>query len=172
MAATAAHTQVLALDPLPLGIIKIGRHSSRLDLIGGLVTILVNGRWHFDDSDIGDTPLHTECAGALIGHQADHMRGRQRWRHDRCRRRRLRDAPVNVVSAIAPAMAFRIVSSRYYFAIKNVSRMSEQQTARRNRSQQAAAAAWRRYLPSGAFRLESAKWAKADIEPIIPDDRI
>src|SRR5215475_5397869 len=81
-------------------------------------------------------------------------------------------APVNVVSAIAPAMAFRIVSSRYYFAIKNVSRMSEQQTARRNRSQQAAAAAWRRYLPSGAFRLESAKWAKADIEPIIPDDRI
>jgi len=47
-------------------------------------------------------------------------------------------APVNVVSAIAPAMAFRIVSSRYYFAIKNVSRMSEQQNARRNRSQQAA----------------------------------
>src|SRR5262249_8877428 len=29
------------------------------------------------------------------------------------------------------------------------------------------AAAWRRDLPSGAFRLKSAKWAKADIEPII-----
>jgi hypothetical protein len=49
-----------------------------------------------------------------------------------------RVAPVNVVSVIAPAMALRISSSRYYFAIKNVSRMSEQQTARRNRSQQAA----------------------------------
>src|SRR5262249_9807405 len=47
-------------------------------------------------------------------------------------------ATVNVVSVIAPAMAFRISSSRYYFAIKNVSHMSEQQTARRNRSQQAA----------------------------------
>jgi hypothetical protein len=32
-------------------------------------------------------------------------------------------APVNVVSAIAPAMAFRIVSSRYYFAVKNASRI-------------------------------------------------
>jgi hypothetical protein len=30
-------------------------------------------------------------------------------------------APVNVVSVIAPAMAFRISSSRYYFTIKNVS---------------------------------------------------
>ena len=49
-----------------------------------------------------------------------------------------RVATVNVVSVIAPAMALRIASSRYYFAIKNVSRMSEQQNARRNRSQQAA----------------------------------
>jgi hypothetical protein len=32
-------------------------------------------------------------------------------------------ATVNVVSVIAPAMAFRISSSRYYFAIKNVSRI-------------------------------------------------
>jgi hypothetical protein len=32
-------------------------------------------------------------------------------------------ATVNVVSVIAPAIAFRIFSSRYYFAIKNVMRI-------------------------------------------------
>src|SRR6266852_102016 len=32
-------------------------------------------------------------------------------------------ATVNVASVIAPAMAFRISSSRYYFAIQNVSRV-------------------------------------------------
>jgi hypothetical protein len=48
-------------------------------------------------------------------------------------------ATVNVVSMTAPAMALRISSSRYYFASKNVSHVSEQQNARHNRSQQAAA---------------------------------
>src|SRR5260370_34792136 len=47
-------------------------------------------------------------------------------------------APVNVVSVIAPALALRIASSRYYFPIKNVSRLSEQKEARPNRRQQTA----------------------------------
>jgi hypothetical protein len=33
VAAAAAHTQGFAFDPLPLGIIKVGRHGARLDLI-------------------------------------------------------------------------------------------------------------------------------------------
>ena len=38
----AAHTQVFAFDPLPLGIIKVGRHGARLDLIAGLLRRLGN----------------------------------------------------------------------------------------------------------------------------------
>src|SRR5215831_11795059 len=126
MATTAAHTQVLALDPLPLGIVKIGRHGSRLELIGGLVTILVNGRRHFHDSDVGDPPLHTECAGAslvirLTTCAAGSDGGMIGAGGGVCAIDWI--ATVNVVSAIAPAMALRISSSRYYFAIKNVSRI-------------------------------------------------
>jgi hypothetical protein len=53
-------------------------------------------------------------------------------------------ATVNVASVTAPAMAFRIVPSRYYFAIKNVSRICP---SSRPRGATAVNKRWEAYFP-------------------------
>jgi hypothetical protein len=60
MAGAAVGTEVLALDRFPFGIVEVGRHRARLKLVGGFVTLFVDGCRHLDKLDIPDPPLRTE----------------------------------------------------------------------------------------------------------------